>query len=170
MTFENNNTSTTREVSTIFGSIAVAMILSIVFLPQSIADYRPDFVAFIVIFWCYFRPQLVGLTTAFVVGVFTDVMFFGVLGQHALAKVTIAFLAMKMANIELKNIGQVSVVSVFVLGLLLLNTAILRVVNFFSLSYAGTDSLWIGAFMGAALWFVVSYYRCLREKSRYDFI
>ncbi len=170
MILESNKPTFGREVTVIIGTIAIAMILSIVELPQSIVDYRPDFVALILIFWCYRRPKIVGLTSAFVVGLLTDVMFFGILGQHAVAKILIAYLALKMSNVELRNQHAVYVVSACVLGMLLLNTAVLRMVNVISLGYSGTDSLWFGAFVGTAFWFLISYFWSYKEKTKHEFI
>lgn len=170
MMLESYKHSTAREVAVIIGTIAVAMILSIVELPQSIVGFRPDFVALILIFWSYHRPKIVGLTTAFVVGLLTDVLFFGILGQHAAAKIMIAYLAVRMSNMEQRSPQDVYVVSVCVLGMLLLNTAVLRLVNIFSLGHGGTDSLWFGAFVGTALWFLSAYFWSYRERTKYDFV
>ncbi len=170
MILESNKHSSAREVTVIIGTISVAMVLSIVELPQSMVGFRPDFVALILIFWCYHRPKIVGLTTAFVVGLLTDVMFFGILGQHAFAKIMIAYFAVRMSKMEQRSPQDVYVVSVCVLGLLLLNTAVLRLVNVISLGHGGTDSLWIGAFVGTALWFSFAYFLNHRERTKYDFI
>ncbi len=46
---------------------------------------RPDFVLVMLLFWAQRRPQNIGLSAAFVLGLLSDVQDGAVLGQHALA-------------------------------------------------------------------------------------
>lgn len=157
-----------RKIIAIVGSFAVAMMLSVVVLPPAWSMFRPDFVALVLIFWCYRQPKLGHLTTAFVVGLLTDVMYFGVIGQHALAKVVIAYLAIQIAVVQIRNLRSVSILTLLVFGLLLLNTGIISAVNVYSLGYGGLNSVWIQPFAGTALWFLFAYGWCLKEQTNYD--
>jgi len=52
---------------------------------------HPDFVAVVLLYWCMHRPWSVGVGTAWVVGVMTDVIDASLFGQHALAYTVLAF-------------------------------------------------------------------------------
>ena len=158
-----------HKILTVGITIVTAMVLSIVELPHSIAAFRPNFITLIVIFWCYQQPRSVGVTIAFIVGVLTDAMFFGVLGQHALAMVVVAFLAGKMYKVPLISRTNVYLTTGLVFGLLILDSVIVRAVNIFAIGHSGVDALWPGAFSGAMLWFVLAFYLYLKDQSQLNY-
>jgi rod shape-determining protein MreD len=51
----------------------------------------PDWFALTLCFWCIHQPLRVGMATGFVLGIATDVAHGGILGQHALAYVLLAY-------------------------------------------------------------------------------
>jgi rod shape-determining protein MreD len=55
--------------------------------------WTPDFLALVLVFWSIHQPQRIGITFAFVFGVFIDVHQGALLGQHALAYTVLSFLA-----------------------------------------------------------------------------
>jgi rod shape-determining protein MreD len=72
--------------------------LAIVPLPAAIAAYRPDWVPIVLIFWSLMAPERVGLFTAFAMGLALDTLSGALLGQHALAMVTIVYLSVRFPN------------------------------------------------------------------------
>jgi rod shape-determining protein MreD len=79
-------------VRTVIASFAGALFLD--FLPWPDLRLVPDFVALVLAFWCVHQPRLVGLGTAWFVGLLVDAGNGVFLGQHALAYSALAFVAM----------------------------------------------------------------------------
>lgn len=57
------------------------------------AAWMPDFLALVLVFWCVHQPRLVGIGSAFVFGVATDVHQAALLGQHALTYTALGFMS-----------------------------------------------------------------------------
>lgn len=55
--------------------------------------WLPDFLAVTLAYWCIRQPRNVGMLVAFTCGILMDVLTGSVLGQQALAYVTLAYLA-----------------------------------------------------------------------------
>jgi len=75
----------------IAASFVAAMILTIVPLPGWLAPLRPEWVALVLIYWCMALPQRVGVGIGWGVGLLTDVLRAGLMGQHALSFGIIAY-------------------------------------------------------------------------------
>ena len=76
-------------------SIVVAMMLTMMPLPDAVAAFRPDWVALMMILWAMAVPRAYGVGVAWIVGIFLDVAQGTLLGQHALALVAITFVTVK---------------------------------------------------------------------------
>jgi len=74
-------------------SLVVALVLMAVPLPRGAMQYRPDWVGLVLIYWCLFIPERVGIGTGWLSGLLMDVMQYTLLGQNALSKAVLAFLA-----------------------------------------------------------------------------
>jgi len=57
------------------------------------AQWMPDFLAVVMLFWCVHQPRMVGIGVAFLFGVMTDVHQAALLGEHALTFTALSFLA-----------------------------------------------------------------------------
>ena len=77
-------------------SLFVALLLN--FLPTSAWLWMPDCVALVLIFWCIREPRHVGMGSGFILGLAMDVADASVLGQHALAYVVAAYLAVSLSR------------------------------------------------------------------------
>ncbi len=69
---------------------AIALLLTIVPLPQVLNFGRPDWLLLLVIYWSLNAPMLTGLTYAWICGLILDALIGTLIGQHALAFVVIA--------------------------------------------------------------------------------
>jgi rod shape-determining protein MreD len=99
-------------------TLVLALALAIVPLPAAIAAYRPDWVPLVLIFWALMAPERVGLLTAFALGLALDTLSGALLGQHALAMVTVVYLAVRFhLRIRVFPVWQLSVCVIFLLGL-----------------------------------------------------
>lgn len=77
-------------------SLLVALLLN--FLPTSVWLWMPDWVALTLVFWCVREPRYAGMGYAFTLGLAMDVADASLMGQHALAYVAIAYLAMLLSR------------------------------------------------------------------------
>ncbi|MGE0080868.1 MAG: rod shape-determining protein MreD [Thiohalomonadaceae bacterium] len=77
----------------IAASFAVALVLTMLPLPDWAAPLRPEWVAMVLIYWCLALPDRVGVGTGWLLGLLLDVARGAILGQHALALSLVAFLA-----------------------------------------------------------------------------
>jgi len=76
-------------------ALVVALILSVVPMPESIAAFRPDWVAVLMLYWILAVPRQVGPFTAFWMGLALDTLSGALLGQHGLALLLIVFLSQR---------------------------------------------------------------------------
>lgn len=77
-------------------TFVVAFILISLPSPAWLDQFRPDWVALVLIYWCIATPERTGVGTGFIVGLLLDVLYGSLLGQQAFAKSVIAFLAIKL--------------------------------------------------------------------------
>jgi rod shape-determining protein MreD len=80
----------------IVASILVALLLTIIPLPDWAALLRPEFAALVLLYWCIALPERVGVATAWSTGLALDVLRGALIGQHALGLTILAFLAIKL--------------------------------------------------------------------------
>ncbi|MDR0588339.1 MAG: rod shape-determining protein MreD [Burkholderiales bacterium] len=79
-------------------SFLVAFMLDLIPLSDALIPYRVDFVALVLLYWCTFAPNRVGLLIAFLMGVLVDVANASLFGQHACNYVLIAFGALLLRH------------------------------------------------------------------------
>lgn len=74
-------------------SLLAALALSVMPLPGGIVAFRPDWVAIVLLYWSLVSPRRFGLVTTFFMGLALDALSGALLGQHALALLTILYLS-----------------------------------------------------------------------------
>ncbi|MDT8437676.1 MAG: rod shape-determining protein MreD [Wenzhouxiangellaceae bacterium] len=79
-------------------TLLLAMLLTIVPLPQPIAPWRPHWLALVMIYWQIETRALRGLGQPFALGLVLDLLTGALLGQHALGLVIINFLVGRFRN------------------------------------------------------------------------
>lgn len=77
-------------------TFVVAFILVSLPGPAWLDQFRPDWVALVLIYWCLATPERVGVGIGWLSGLMLDVLFGSLLGQQAFAKTLIAFLTVKL--------------------------------------------------------------------------
>lgn len=77
-------------------SFILALVLTIIPLPNVLEMLRPEFVALTLIYWCMALPTRIGLGSAWTAGLFLDVMRDTLLGQHALALTLVVFFVLQL--------------------------------------------------------------------------
>jgi rod shape-determining protein MreD len=73
----------------------IALLLTVIPLPDSVRYLRPDWVGLVLIYWCMALPDRVGVTTGWFAGLMVDMLTGTLLGQHALSLTMIAYLTQK---------------------------------------------------------------------------
>lgn len=135
-------------------TLLIAMVLMVVPIPASVPTelgfLRPDWVAMVLVYWVIALPQRVGLLTAWIVGILTDVLLGNLLGQHALAYVLITYIASNLyQRLRMFSVWQQALVLFVILG-------INHLVGFWVESFAGLSDwrMWylLPALSGAFLW------------------
>ncbi len=99
-------------------SILIALVLSVVPLPESIAAFRPDWVALVMLYWCLVEPRRYMLFGAFGVGLVLDSLAGSLLGQHSLALLVIVYLSQRLyVTIRTFPASQILLTVIVLLGL-----------------------------------------------------
>lgn len=78
-----NDWATRRDVWLIPVTFLAALIIDRMAVPASLAVFRPDLVAIMVIYWSLMAPHRVGVTVAWVLGLLVDVASGGLMGLTA---------------------------------------------------------------------------------------
>jgi rod shape-determining protein MreD len=101
-------------VATLIG----ALMLSVVPLPASVASFRPDWVAVLLLYWVLIAPRRLSLLTAFWMGLALDTLSGALLGQHALALLLIVYLSQRFyLRIRVFPASQLALTAVVLLSL-----------------------------------------------------
>ena len=79
----------------VIGTLLVGLMLAIMPLPDSVAAFRPDWLALLCIFWAMQLPRTWSIGSAWIVGIVLDVSYGTLLGQHALAMSVVVFLTVR---------------------------------------------------------------------------
>ena len=146
-------------------SFAAALMLAIVPLPAALVAYRPDWVPLVLIFWGLMAPERLGLLTAFAMGLALDTLSGALLGQHALAMVTVVYLSIRFhLLIRVFPVWQLSV-TVFLL------LAIYEFILFWIDGVAGRSvpiiERWAPVVSGALVWpLVLGYLASVRHDTQ----
>jgi len=77
-------------------TVLVALMLTIVPLPQWLRPYRPEWAVLALIYWGMALPQRVGVGAGWATGLLIDVLKGSLLGQHALALTVVMFLTLNL--------------------------------------------------------------------------
>ncbi len=131
-------------------TLGLAIMASTMPLPQGVAAYWPDWVSLVLVYWCLAMPHRVGPTSGFFVGLLIDVVQFSVLGQNALSKAVLGYLAAQFhLPVRLFPLWQQSIV----VGVLLsLDTAIVVWIHGIVSGSTVAWSAWWPAFTGMLAW------------------
>jgi len=73
-------------------SFAVAMLMNVMPLPESINLFKPDWVALVLVYWVMAMPDRIGVLVGWVVGLLVDVLYGTLFGIHAMSFALVAYL------------------------------------------------------------------------------
>lgn len=139
-----------RNLINITLSILLALIASILPLPQWLMLIWPQWVALIIIYWVLTLPHRVNLTIAWLVGLLLDGLYGSLLGEHALALCVIAYITYRLhRQIRMFPVLQQAV---FVFFLVLAYQAILIWIQGMLGMFANIHLFWISAITSMMVW------------------
>ncbi|HVF33993.1 MAG TPA: rod shape-determining protein MreD [Candidatus Saccharimonadia bacterium] len=83
---------------TFWGSVALALVLTLMPLPDALRAAKPFWVAIVVIYWALESPERMGLGRAFALGLVADLLTGSLLGEQALRLVVLAFITLRLRS------------------------------------------------------------------------
>ena len=131
-------------------TIVVGFILSALPLPETIVDWRPCWLAMLLIYWCMALPERVGILSAWLLGLLFDVQQSFILGQHALGFIFLAYVIIK--NHKRMRVYPLLQQSLVVCLYLLIFQAIMLLVMLLSGTITYTWLYWLPAFTSMLIW------------------
>ena len=143
----------------------VGLMLTVMPLPESAEQFRPDWLALVVIFWAMQLPRTWSVGSAWIIGIVLDVSYGTLLGQHALALRLIAFATVRFHL--LMRVFPLSQLSDTIFALLALYQFILFWVNGVAGVTAPAITYWAPVITGTLVWpFLFMFLSGVRYRSR----
>jgi rod shape-determining protein MreD len=143
-------------------SLAATLALAAVPLPDSVAPFRPDWVAVVLIYWSLIAPRQFSLLTAFWMGIALDTLTGALLGQNALALLVVVYLAEKFyLRLRVFPVSQLAITVLILLGLY-------EFILFWIDGMAGRtvplNERWLPPLTGTLVWVVMYVFLDRRER------
>lgn len=150
MQMHNRSEQILRPPNYLFIIFTLALALIANFLPTRSWPAMPDWLALVLCIWTIREFRLVGMGTAFVLGILMDVADATVLGQHALAYVILAFGAAGLSRRVLWF--PLHQQALHVLPLLLVPVVVQTLIRYLAGDGLPDPLLFIGPLIAAVLW------------------
>ena len=140
----------------------IALLLTVIPLPDWARYLRPDWVGLVLIYWCMALPERVGVTTGWFMGLLVDLLTGAVLGQHALSLTIVAYLTLKFhQRLRLFPVAQQALT---ILVLLILHQLLALWISRIIGRPAAPWYFWMPSLLGMLIWPLV--YTTLRGLRR----
>lgn len=150
-----------------WASIAIAVLLSLMPLPDAWRALKPFWLALVVVYWALEAPDRMGLGVAFALGVLGDLLTGSLLGEQALRLTVMAFIVLRLrARMRFFPMPQQALA---VLALLVNDRIVMLMIRSFAGSTAADFTWWLAPVVGAMLWpwvFLLLDGVRLRQRSR----
>ena len=131
-------------------TLLIGLILQVLPLPLWLSSVRPSFIALVVVYWAIYSPHAGGIFAPFLAGLALDVFKGEVLGQNALAAITVAYIAMSLHQ-RLRNQTLVQQ-SLFVCLMLYVSEIVVWGIEGWSGHAVSSPWRWLQPMIGAMLW------------------
>ncbi len=162
------NSTSLRFPGAIFVSVILAFLLLLMPLPDKLLLWRPEWIALTFIYWTLILPNKVSLFMAWFAGLFIDIIFGSILGQHAFTMTIVVFMSIRLLPRISKNIlwHQYALI-ILVLGTyLLLNLWIMAATG----NNPATWRYWLPLLSSLIIWpfysWVLKFFR--EKRARFD--
>jgi rod shape-determining protein MreD len=148
--------------SVIVFTFIIALLLTVIPLPDWARYMRPDWVGLVLIYWCMALPERVGVATGWFTGLMVDLLTGTLLGQHALSLTVVAFITLKFhLRLRLVPVWQQSLT---VLVLLVLHQLLALWISRIIGRPGAPWFFWMPSLLGMIIWPLV--YTSLRSLRR----
>ena len=146
-------------------TLIVGLMLSIMPLPESIAAFRPDWLALLSVFWAMQLPRTWSVGSAWIIGIVLDVSSGTLLGQHALALCVIVYITVRFHL--LMRVFPLSQLTATAFALLALYQFLLFWINGVASVAAPLSAYWAPVITGTLLWpFIYMFLSGVRYRSK----
>lgn len=162
------NNISLRFTGAMVASILFAFLLQSLPLPNEWLLWRPEWVALTFIYWCLKLPKKVSMVMAWIAGLFIDVFYGSILGQHALGMVIVVFMSLRL----LPRLSVYITWHQYVLIFLVMGTYLL--INLWIMAATGSNpatwQYWLPLLSSLIIWPIYSWVVSLFhiERSRFD--
>ncbi len=145
-------------------TFVIALVLNMITYPDWMVYAAPDWVLLVLFYWCLAVPERIGVGIGWLAGLFMDILYYAILGQHAIAMAFVALVAVSgHRRIRLYELWQQCVVVLAVAAI-----SILFKVWIYNLT-SGTEirfEFWLSALTTCLVWPVVyNILRLVRHRS-----
>lgn len=131
-------------------SFVAAYMLTLVPLPVWAELYRPEWVVLVLIYWCLFLPQRIGVVSGWFAGLLMDALTGAVLGQYALALALVAYIILRwQRRIRQQTLWQQALNVLCLIALVQFLEAWVRGLNS---HFIGSVRFWMPAVTSMLLW------------------
>ncbi len=80
----------------IFISICICFVLTLIPLPNEIMHFRPNWITCMLLFWCIYHPEHIGVITAAMIGLCKDILVGDLLGLNTLTCAVAVYLGLEL--------------------------------------------------------------------------
>jgi rod shape-determining protein MreD len=136
--------------SLVFMTIMVAVLLSLLPLPEFLLPFKPYWVALVVIYWSLETHDMISMGLAFLIGLVVDILSGSLMGLHALSLVVMVFLVQRFRS-RLRFFPPWQQ-ALSVLGLLVNDRIILIWITALLGEPLPTWKFWLPPLVGMAIW------------------
>lgn len=131
-------------------TLAVAMLLTILPMPEWARPFRPQWVTLVLLYWAIALPHRIAVGSGFITGILLDVLTGTLLGQHALGLSVVTFIAIQLhQRVRVFPFWQQSLV---ILVLLLIEFLLALWVTGATRDVTPGPAYWSAPLIGALLW------------------
>ncbi|MDH5393629.1 MAG: rod shape-determining protein MreD [Gammaproteobacteria bacterium] len=139
-----------RPYITVVVTLLLALMLSMLPLPDWANYARPDWLTLVLIYWVMALPLTIGVTVAFIFGLLLDVSQSTLLGHHALALIVVIFLVQQLyQRIRVYTLIQQAM---FVGILLIIKQLIVLWISGITDNAPDTSLYFLPSLIGAIIW------------------
>lgn len=132
-------------------SFLIAYLLAIVPFPDWAMYYRPQWVMLVLIYWVMALPYRIGIGSAWMAGMFTDILEGSLLGIHALTFAVLAYITLSVhQRLRLFSSLQQSGIVLALVGLVMTGTYWIKVMT--DQTAPGGMLFLLGALSSAFVW------------------
>lgn len=134
----------------LWGSFAVAMLLGLLPMTDTLAMFKPYWLALVLCFWLLEAPERVGLGVAFLLGLGGDLIYGNLLGEQAMRLTMLAFIVLRFrARLRFFTLAQQAVA---IFALLVNDRVVVLMVRGFSGEGIPPWGFWLSPVTGMLLW------------------